>query len=149
MGRIDDNNEYVMMGEDPSGNPIPLKVDTVTGELLVNVEYGAGTPSTPTKQATVDDNSGYVTMAEDPDGNPVPFTVRTSDNRLYISSGGDTDAPSLSSWSIDLEADTLTMTFDESVDASTLDVTVIQLQDAATAVNSYTLTDSTTASARS
>ncbi|MBU1705806.1 peptidoglycan-binding protein, partial [Patescibacteria group bacterium] len=54
--------------------------------------------------------------------------------------------PTLSSWSLNVSTQTLTLVFDESVLASALDVTAITLQDAATAGTSYTLTDSTTAS---
>ncbi|MBU1705517.1 hypothetical protein KKG19_02195, partial [Patescibacteria group bacterium] len=54
--------------------------------------------------------------------------------------------PALASWSLDLSAQTLTLVFDESVNASALDVTAITLQDAATSSTTYTLTDSTTAS---
>ncbi len=58
----------------------------------------------------------------------------------------DTTAPTLTSWSIDINAATASLVFDEPVNASTLSVTGIVLQDAATATTSFTLTDSTTAS---
>ena len=58
----------------------------------------------------------------------------------------DTTAPTLSSWTIDMDTGTATLTFSEAVDASTLAVGGITIQDAATATTSYTLTDSSTAS---
>jgi PGF-CTERM protein len=58
----------------------------------------------------------------------------------------DTTAPTLNIWTLDIGAKTATLTFNESVNASTLDVTAVTIQDAATATTSYPLTDSTTAS---
>ncbi|MCF7905630.1 S-layer homology domain-containing protein [Candidatus Gracilibacteria bacterium] len=57
--------------------------------------------------------------------------------------------PQILTWTLDMAAGTKTATlnFTESVDAATLTVTGITFQDAATATTSYTLTDSTTASA--
>jgi len=54
--------------------------------------------------------------------------------------------PSLSSWDLDMNAGTMTLHFDTTVSASSLNVTQLTLQDAATATATYSLTDSTTAS---
>lgn len=56
-----------------------------------------------------------------------------------------TDA-NLSSWQLDMDAETLTMVYDEPVDVSTLLVGQITLQATAASGNTYTLTDSSTAS---
>ena len=58
----------------------------------------------------------------------------------------DTTAPTLSSWVLDMNAQTATLTFSETVNASSLNVTAITIQDAAIATTSYVLTDSSTAS---
>lgn len=54
---------------------------------------------------------------------------------------------SLASWDLNLTANTLTLNLHKAGDASTLDVTKITLQDAVFQTATYTLTDSTTASA--
>ncbi|MFB3918433.1 MAG: hypothetical protein ACE14U_00005 [Candidatus Velamenicoccus archaeovorus] len=54
--------------------------------------------------------------------------------------------PSLSSWDLDMNAGTMTLHFDTTVSAASLNVTQLTLQDAATATATYSLTDSTTAS---
>ena len=58
----------------------------------------------------------------------------------------DTKDPSISSWSLDLSAPTITLNFSETVDVSTRDLTAITIQDAATAASSHTLTTSNTTS---
>ncbi len=64
-----------------------------------------------------------------------------------VSYNADATSPSLSSWALDLDAKTVTLTFDETVDASSLLVTVVRIQDAATLGTSSNLTDSSTSSA--
>jgi alpha-tubulin suppressor-like RCC1 family protein len=54
--------------------------------------------------------------------------------------------PSLSSWDLNMNAGTMTLHFDTTVSAASLNVTQLTLQDAATATATYSLTDSTTAS---
>ena len=79
--KIDGNNRYVLMGEDPDGNPKELKVDPSTGYLLVSVmSVGAasGTPSA----TTVDDNTRSVCTAENPSGST--FIIQTNNSgHLY------------------------------------------------------------------
>nr|QNT35644.1 hypothetical protein GNCGGNMO_00006 [uncultured Methanosarcinales archaeon] len=60
----------------------------------------------------------------------------------------DTAAPTLDSWTLNIGAKTATLTFNETVNASTLNVTAVTIQNAATATggHNYTLADSTTAS---
>jgi len=58
----------------------------------------------------------------------------------------DTTAPTLLSWELNMYARTLTLHGSETLDASTLDVAAITIQDAETATASHKLTDSTTSS---
>jgi len=58
----------------------------------------------------------------------------------------DTTVPTLNTWNLNMETRVLTLNFSESVDASTLSVGGITLQDAETRAAHYTLTNSTTAS---
>jgi|GEM_PF-4757583 len=73
--------------------------------------------------------------------------VSIIDDNNTVTETADTHAPILSQWDLDYATNTLTLTFSETVKASTLTPTAITLQDAATAVSSYTLTGGTTASA--
>ena len=68
------------------------------------------------------------------------------DDNNAVAETADTNNPSLSSWSLDLSAPTLTLNFSETVDVSTRDLTALTAQDAATATGSHTLTTSDTAS---
>ncbi|MCK5254390.1 MAG: hypothetical protein KAQ81_00100, partial [Deltaproteobacteria bacterium] len=68
------------------------------------------------------------------------------DDNNAVAETADTNNPSLSSWSLDLTAPTLTLNFSETVDVSTRDLTALTAQDAATATGSHTLTTSDTAS---
>ena len=58
----------------------------------------------------------------------------------------DTTHPTLSSWSLNMNAYTLTLNFSEAVRVSTLSVGALTIQNAATATTSYTLTNSTSSS---
>jgi len=58
----------------------------------------------------------------------------------------DSVSPTLGAWNLDLNAETLTMIFDEAVDVTTLNPPGIAIQDAPTAGTSYVLTDSFTSS---
>ena len=65
---------------------------------------------------------------------------------LFFSENAEAGNPTISPWDLDMDAKTLSITGDENLDASTLVVGQITVQDAATLTTSYTLTDSTTAS---
>lgn len=81
MGKIDDNNNYVLMGEDPDGNPKAISIDNTTGYVNVVATDTANTPST--QNATVDKNNRYVTLVEMPDGTVIPLLTDESGN-VYI-----------------------------------------------------------------
>lgn len=84
----------------------------------------------------VDDMAGNAIVAI-ADGAAIQATTFTAD----------TTSPNVTSWSLDLGTKTLTLNFDENVDASTLAATGITIQDAATAVNpTFTLTGGSTTS---
>ncbi len=68
------------------------------------------------------------------------------DDNNAVAETADTNNPSISSWSLDLFAPTLTLNFSETIDVSTRDLTAVTVQDAATATGSHTLTTSDTAS---
>ena len=93
--------------------------------------------------------TSYVTIAttaiDDMAGNDVTAITDTSGVQATTFTA-ETTAPTLSSWVLDMTAQTATLTFSETVNASSLNVTAITIQDAATATTSYVLTDSSTAS---
>jgi len=79
--KIDGNNRYVAMGVNPSGEATPLKVDTVTGYLLVSATIGS--PGSGTSYPTVDTNDRGVAFATDPSGNLVTLATDNNGN-LYM-----------------------------------------------------------------
>ena len=68
------------------------------------------------------------------------------DDNNTVAETADTNNPSISSWSLDLSAPTLTLNLSETVNASTRDLTAVTVQDAAAATDSHTLTTSDTTS---
>lgn len=76
-GERDDNSVVVMMGVDPNGDPAPVKVDHVTGYVLMVVTLTTST--TPTYTAPkIDDNGVSSMVCVDSNGVPKAALV---DNR--------------------------------------------------------------------
>jgi hypothetical protein len=78
--KIDANSRYVAMAVNPSGQPVALKTDSVTGYLLVSASIGS-TAGTPTP-LSVDENSRDVATAVNPSDEIVPLQTDTNGN-LY------------------------------------------------------------------
>ena len=109
-------------------------------------DAGAGTVWTATFTPTDDleDATNVITVAMTGVADTATNAgVGTTDSSNYAI---DTKEPTLSSWVLDMNAQTATLTFSEIVNASSLNSTAVTIQDAATAITSYVLTDSSTAS---
>ena len=83
MSKVDQNSRYVALAETPTGTITSLKVDSVTGYLLVSIE-GMGAIGG-TDAPTVDQNSRDTATAEDPSGNIVILQTNNS-GVLYAAS---------------------------------------------------------------
>lgn len=86
-GKRDDNNVVVVMGEDPDGNPAPVKVDNATGYLLMAVtEVSNVTPADVPDKAEHDPNNVPSMICED--DNSETILTAMVDNRngnLWVS----------------------------------------------------------------
>lgn len=79
MAKQDENRGYVLMGEDPSGNAIPLKI-SADGELVV--QYVTPTTSSGSSNPTnLDENRAYTELAQNPSDVADPMVC---DSRGYI-----------------------------------------------------------------
>lgn len=79
MASVDANSRQLAMGatNDASLTPVPLRVDPVTGRLLITVTTGTSGSTAPTR-LTVDDNSRDVASAvTDDDAEQRPLATTT------------------------------------------------------------------------
>lgn len=82
MGKPDDNNNYVAMGVDPSGNPKAISLDNTTGYLNGEIESTEDTPSNAWR-AKYDENNNPAAKVVDPNGNIIPLLVN-SEGKVWI-----------------------------------------------------------------
>lgn len=75
MSNLDENSEYVLLLEDPSGLAIPAKVST-NGELVI--EYITDGVNGGTFNPSADGNHTYVGLSERADGTLSPLLVRST-----------------------------------------------------------------------
>ena len=81
--KIDQNNEYVTLLEDDSGNPISLQIDNATGRVLMEITNiasftGSGKP------IAIDQNNTYVGLGTDPNEDPIAILVENSNGLLAV-----------------------------------------------------------------
>lgn len=86
MPKIDDNNHYVVLGQVEGANTIqPLKVDPVTGLLLVKIYSVAST--TPVLNTTgYDENNTSIAFASD-GASAKPFLIDSRNGYLWCDVG--------------------------------------------------------------
>ncbi len=108
-----------------------IKLDTGLGVSAVTsfLEIAAGSLITDALENALD-------LTNVTDGAAIDATTFTAD----------TTSPTVTSWTLNMATRLLTLNFSEPVDASTLAVTGITIQNAPTKTHGYTLVDSTTAS---
>ena len=79
VAKRDENNNPVMMGVDPDGNPAPIKLDHATGYVLMSISAGGTPPTISRTDALHDSNSVPTMIAASASGSPViPFVDHTN-----------------------------------------------------------------------
>ena len=83
MPKVDDNSEYVSLGTDENGDPIALKVDPVTGFLLVDVVVAEEAVRT-LKPAKIDENNESTALVTGTDGLVYPIQIDSRNGGILI-----------------------------------------------------------------
>jgi hypothetical protein len=83
MTKVDSNNEYVSLGTDENGNPIELRVDPITGFLLVDVTVAVEASRT-LKPAKIDENHESASLVTGTDGEIYPLQIDSRNDGLLI-----------------------------------------------------------------
>lgn len=76
--KIDVNSIKTLLGKDPNGNTVPLKVDTSTGRLLVHITSVANPGDTSQDRPAKADDNGIRTLNGSDGTNTKPLLI---DNR--------------------------------------------------------------------
>jgi hypothetical protein len=84
MSNLDDNREYVLLGEDPTNTVVPLKVSAI-GELII--EFVIGTSTGSSKNVATDNNRTPSSSAENP-SNLITSLLTDSNGYLIIDTTG-------------------------------------------------------------
>jgi len=83
MSKLDENRGYVVLGEDPEGNVVPLKVDPSTGALLISINNVSST--TPVdNSARIDENHTSVAQVVDSSGEIKPLLIDNRNGYLWV-----------------------------------------------------------------
>jgi len=79
MPKVDENSEYVSLAYDGT-NAVPLKIDPVTGRLLVYVIIDNATPTL--NNPKIDENNESVSLAVNENSSIKPLLTDTNSNLL-------------------------------------------------------------------
>lgn len=83
-GVRDNNNVVVMLGEDPSGNIAPVKIDNTTGYVLMAVNQVANVAPTVTPDDAPHDDNNVPAMLATIDGTDTPLTPLIDNRNGYL-----------------------------------------------------------------
>ena len=83
MGKIDDNREYVGLVYDESDIQV-LKVDPVTGRLLIDIETVTSTTPSANARAKIDENQESISEVVDDNGEIRPLLIDNRNGKLFV-----------------------------------------------------------------
>jgi len=81
--KIDDNNCYVVLAKDTDGNAIPLRIDPVTGRLLIEIHYVAEAERT-VNPTEMDENNEATSLVLGDDDVIYPLQIDNRNGYLLI-----------------------------------------------------------------
>lgn len=80
---LDENYGYVALATNTNGNAVPLKVDPVTGRLLIEIVVAPEVART-LNRALVDENYASVSQAVDDNAEIVPLLIDNRNGFLLV-----------------------------------------------------------------
>ena len=82
MSKVDENREYLSLASDGS-SAVPIRVDPVTGRLLIEIYYLPEVART-LNRTKIDENSEDVSKAINDDGDIVPLLIDSRNGYLLV-----------------------------------------------------------------
>jgi hypothetical protein len=83
MTKVDDNREYVQLAYDGT-NPAPLKVDPVTGRLLIAINVIEEPETVEVNTDKIDENKEGLALGVTSENEPIPLHIDNRNDCLFV-----------------------------------------------------------------